>query len=466
MDEKLEILQCLVANRAFAPSQSALAKELGYRGKMAVYRLVNGEVKAGTVDKIWMLIRTRFGLNDEGMYILARTFHGLNYFYDKLAGEMNRKHPEWVDNLIMSLVADDYEWFSPKFKAETMPLLVDMKTDEPDVYWGIVTLTYLRAKQIDVYAEGPTNVRHHIFNELDGLLQAMYPEKRDAHDVAHNLIGLAMAENLFGIVNSCIVLFRNYADSDFKNEATKALQVFPFGKRSYWLKPCERYGESREVWLFVEQSYGRMTGGYYLALRLLAGRDTLTFTLEDVLCLQFRAVDDDTGLPVLQVCSGNGEQREWYFYLYEYDEERREFHFEANTDTGNAFNLPETLCMVNLENPKGKDEKVWTRILRRWDERQGKAVFNQAKEMFSGISDMTGSYLVTDVSISKTELTLSIEHDGVTSVYRLPVDKYGFLSEINPSQRIMIVKYAHSDSLYVAWPELGYSIPLAEFAVE
>lgn len=465
-NEKLEILQCLIANKALAPSPSALAKELGYRGKMAVYRLVNGEVKADTVDKIWMLVRTRFSLTDAGMYSLARMFYGLNLFYDKLVSEMNRKHPEWLKNLMMSLVADDYEWFSPKFKAGTMPVLVDLKTDEPDVYWGIVALTYLRAKQTDVYSEGPTNALRRILKELDSLLQAMYPEKRDAHDVACNLIDLAAAENLFGVVNSCVVLFRNYAENDFKNEATKALQVFPFGKRSYWIKPGESYGVAREVWLLVEQSYGRMTGGYYLALRLLSGQDTLTFTHEDVLCLQFRAVDDDTDLPVLQAYRGNGDRREWCFYLYEYDEGRREFRFETKPGTGNAFNLPETLRMVSLDAPNGKDEKVWARILRRWDERQGKAVFNQAKEMLSGISDMTSSYLVTDVSINKTELTLSIKHDERTNVYRLPVDKYGFLGEINPSQRIMIVKYAHSDGLYVAWPELGYSIPLVEIAVE
>ena len=31
MNEKLDILQCLIENRVFAPSHSALAKELGYK---------------------------------------------------------------------------------------------------------------------------------------------------------------------------------------------------------------------------------------------------------------------------------------------------------------------------------------------------------------------------------------------------------------------------------------------------
>lgn len=47
MDDKLEILKCLIENRALAPSHAALAKELGYRGRMTVYRLMDGQVKDG-----------------------------------------------------------------------------------------------------------------------------------------------------------------------------------------------------------------------------------------------------------------------------------------------------------------------------------------------------------------------------------------------------------------------------------
>lgn len=58
---------------------------------------------------------------------------------------MNTSHNDWVKNLITSLVADAYEYCSPGFKAETAPVLIDLKADEPDVYWGMVALVYLHA---------------------------------------------------------------------------------------------------------------------------------------------------------------------------------------------------------------------------------------------------------------------------------------------------------------------------------
>lgn len=47
--------------------------------------------------------------------------------------------------------------------------------------------------------------------------------------------------------------------------------------------------------------------------------------------------------------------------------------------------------------------------------------------------------------------------------YELPIETYDFLSEITPSQRILIVRHADNDEIYVEWPDLGYGIPLSEF---
>lgn len=465
MDDKLEILKCLIENRALAPSHAALAKELGYRGRMTVYRLMDGQVKDGTVEKMWDLIKQNYGLDDMGMYKLARTFFCLNHFYGTLVGEMNTKHPEWVKNLIISLVADVYEYCSPKFNTETAPVLIDLKADEPDVYWGMAALVYLHAKRIDIYSEGAESASRRIITELDGLLHGLYPEKSDAHDVAVNLLSLAPAKNLCALLTRCVVLFRNYAESDYKNEASKELCLFDFGKRSYWCEPGCCYGKGQDVWLLIEQSYGRMTNGFYMALHLKAGGDIQTFSLEDVLCLEFYAVVDYEGLPILQACRRKGAEREWCYYHYDYGQEAHELHFEVVPDTGGTLGLPETLRKISLDSPEGRDEKVWARIMKKWDASQGRAAFQKAKEMFSGITDMSDAYNIVDVSISKTAFTLLIEHEGMTHEYRLPIDEYDFLAEINPSQNVIIARFESDGLLYACWPELGYSIKLDEFTV-
>ncbi len=48
----------------------------------------------------------------------------------------------------------------------------------------------------------------------------------------------------------------------------------------------------------------------------------------------------------------------------------------------------------------------------------------------------------------------------MTHEYRLPIDGYDFLAEINPSQNVIIARYESDGLLYVCWPELGYRIKL------
>ena len=466
MDDKLKILKCLIENRAFAPSHAALAKELGYKGRMTVYRLMDGSVKDGTASKMWDLIKLNYGLDDMGIYNLARMFFCFRHFYGTLVGEMNTSHKEWAKNLMIFLIADVYDYCSPGFKTETASVLIDLKADEPDVYWGMVTLVYIHAQKIDVYGEGVETASRRIITQLDNLLHDLYPEKADAHDVAANLLSLPPAKNLCGLLNRCIVLFRNYAESNYRNEATKELCLFGFGKRSYWCKPGCCYGKGHDVWLLTEQSYGRMTNGFYFALHLRAGCDIQTFSLEDVFYLEFWAAKGEDDLPILQVCRRKGVERQWCHYLYDYDQETHELHFEPLADTDNTFELPGTLRMISLENSEGLYENEWANIMAKWDALQGSAMFQKAKETFSGITDMAGTYNIVDVSISKTALTLSVEHDCHTHEYRLSIAEYDFLAEINPSQKVIIARYESDGLLYACWPELGYSIKLSEFVVQ
>lgn len=460
---RLEALRLLIDGKVFAPSHAALAKELGYKGKMVIYRLADEKEPKGPVDKVWELAKQKFHLDDNDMYKLARTFCGLKEFYKTLVGEMDTSHPEWVKNLVTVLVADAYGYFSPTFRDETAPVLIDLKTDEPDVYWGMVTLTYLHATKTDIYGEGAEGASRRIITELNSLLAGLYPEKAAAREAADNLLDWPAPRNLCGLLFYCTALFRHYAESNYKSEASKELLLLGCGKRSYWLEPDCDYKPGRDVWLLTEQSLGRMTNGYYFVLRLRAGGDTLTFTLEDVLALEFYAVSNGDDTPMALVRRRNGGAYESFMYAYGYDSEARELYFEPFAEVENVPGLPATLRMVSLDNSKGVYGNEWAYILARWDSEQGRTFFMKAKEAFSGFKDMAGTYTIIDVSISKTALTLAVEHDGGTHEYRLPVDGHGFLAEINPSQNVTVARHEADGCLYALWPELGYSVKLSTF---
>ena len=460
---RLEALRLLIDGKVFAPSHAALAKELGYKGKMVIYRLADEKEPKGPVDKVWELAKQKFHLDDNDMYRLASTFSCAKHYYGKLESAVDKDSETWVESLIVPLVTDAYGDFPDTFKAKTMPELVDLKTDEPDIYWGMVTLAYLRATNTDIYGEGAEGASRRIITELNSLLAGLYPEKAAAREAADNLLDWPAPRNLCGLLFYCTALFRHYAESNYKSEASKELLLLGCGKRSYWHKPGCPYGKGQDVWLLIEQSYGRMTNGFYLALRLKTGEDIQTFSLEDILCLEFYSVVDDEDIPILQVCRRRGTEREWCHYLYDYDQQARELRFSANPDTGNTLIMPETLRMISLDSPEDRDEKVWARIMKEWDACQGRAVFQKAKEKFSGITDMSDAYNIVDVSISKTALTLAVEHDGGTHEYRLPVDGHGFLAEINPSQNVTVARHEADGCLYALWPELGYSVKLSTF---
>ena len=71
MSEKLEILQCLIENRIFASSPSALAQELGYKGKMTLYRIIKEEVAEKTVNDVWEKLKAVYYLEDEDLFRIA-----------------------------------------------------------------------------------------------------------------------------------------------------------------------------------------------------------------------------------------------------------------------------------------------------------------------------------------------------------------------------------------------------------
>ena len=469
MDEKPDILRCLVENRVFAPSASALAKELGYKGKMTIYRLLEGNVKERTADEIWSKVQECYCVSDAALYSLARILKGAKYMSDALLPETDRSHPKWVENLILDFANDFYDQFSPEFQEEEAPFLKDLRKDEPDIFWGLVTMVYIRYKKIDLY-QGDTKLNFcRLIEALDELLSSFYPEKADAHEASFNLKKLETTPNLWKALINCIILFRRYTEPDFAQNASQCMRLFPWGKRSFWHTPGCPYREGSEVWLLTEQDFGRASNGYYMVLRLEAGRDIHTMKLKDALVFSFWTIDNEDDPPILQVCRGAGTRREWCYYVYGYEEGtegKRRLSLEANPETGNLFDLPAALQMIDLDHPEGKDEKVWARVLRMWEEAQGAAVFKDAKEMLSDRKEMDHEYHIEDVLISRNKFTLIVDRQGETVKYELPVEAYDFLSEISPSQTILIVKHTDDNEIYVEWPNLGYSIPLTEFATD
>ena len=70
--DKQDALQLLINGCVFAPSASALAKRLGYKGKTSIYRIQQGEASAGAIEEAWDKLVNHIEGNEEPLYTAAR----------------------------------------------------------------------------------------------------------------------------------------------------------------------------------------------------------------------------------------------------------------------------------------------------------------------------------------------------------------------------------------------------------
>ena len=74
--------------------------------------------------------------------------------------------------------------------------------------------------------------------------------------------------------------------------------------------------------------------------------------------------------------------------------------------------------------------------------------------MISERMELKDEYKLEDVQISRNKFTLIIDIQGKVIKYELLIEAYDFLSEITPSQRILIVRHTDDHEIYVEWPDV------------
>lgn len=463
MSEKLQILQCLIENKILAASASSLSMELGYKGKMGIYRLLRGLVSEKFINEIWDKILNKYNLEDNVLYDLANICILTKDFSNFVTKEMNTNHPKWVENVIMAVTDSIYDYFSDEFKKNTAPVLIDLRRDDPDILWGILTLFYIRTKNIEVYSKNNISIICNILNEFDQLLFSIHPENINAHQAADNLITMLKfndkSVNIWTLIFNSIILFRYYTDTDFIKTVAQGSVIFNWPSRSYWIVPDTTYQKGAEFWLLVQNNFNTANNGIYIAVNVAAGKNTEEFIPQSTYIMQFMFPEN-----ILFVTRMNGEHKEICFYKYEYDSNLKTLKFKPTSDINNWCNLPDILYRLESSSLNGMSEKVWWRILEKFDTGGiGRDTYQKAIEKFTGVSDLSNMYKIHDVNISRTMLSIKLTVSDEKQQYQIPITNYSFLTKINPSESIIITRHELDNEIYVEWPNLGYAIKLSEW---
>ena len=467
MNEKQKALQLLLENKLFASSPTALAQELEYGSNDTYYKLSQGKGSAATAEHTWQLLQSHFGYNEDDLYASAQIARQARKLKKRLAQELEETAPATPEEILQRLTDEAYGSFSPRFNKDTIPLLKDLRRKSPGIFWGTLALCYLWAKGINPKRKKFSQTFHRYLTDLDDLLAGLYPENDKARRAADNLKTLALqgfgSPNYQTLIYHGVLMFRYYTEPNFDQTAAQGMQLFNWPPQSYWICPDTPYRPDTEVWLLVERNFDTADNGLYIALSLMTGRDTETFTAQSVTLLSFWAQDREDDPPVLQAMRQQGTDRTRRPHLSDPAPPPRLLTLTPNPETGNLFGLPERLYQLNLEQPQGKDEKVWARILRKFNKQQAESLFRQMAAQCLGIRLPDEDYTVEDVIVSRRALTLLVNRTGTHCTYTLPADAYAFIGKITPAHTVIITRHEATGTLWVEWPQAGYSLPLSDF---
>ena len=152
IETKQSILKFLIENCIFASSASTFSASLETTSRSSIYRFMKGTVSPKTVNNIWNDVCNSFALTDERLIEVAIMVEKAKWFTTVVASySFDKKDPLWTEKLLCALIDENYANLPTSFVKEVVPLLKDLKTDNKDIFFGMLMLFYVKAKQLDPY---------------------------------------------------------------------------------------------------------------------------------------------------------------------------------------------------------------------------------------------------------------------------------------------------------------------------
>lgn len=456
MDDKLEILQCLIESRIFAPSPSALAQKLGYKGKMTIYRLMNGKVSLRIIDEIWKKLRETFEIEDNELILSYNILKVTPILQQYLLPEVDKSEPNWIDQIFYAFIKEDYA-YSEKFKEEVVPDLKDLRKDEPYLFWGILLYFYIKTENIDPYQKDFKRLWMNWIERLESFFSEVYPENIKARGGFSGMRATMMQEKLIPslwmlLYYGCI-LCRMYTEPNFlRTLAAASSQLIGCPEMSYWITLDADYKEGERAWVWFQDDSNTASHGCYIVYQIQAGSDIETFHVEEMYVFRFMEGAENR-LHTMSVSKAVS------YYTYKYDSDNNILYLVSCSEINVSHQLPATMHCINACQPCGKNEKVWYRLLDKFVKGKGR----QQLQEIGGSFSQSHIYEIKDVVISRKYLSLILVESGIEKEYRLPLTEYSFLTTLTPTQEIWISRHTDDAEIYIEWPLLGYAIKLSKF---
>lgn len=457
--EKQDALQLVISGCVFAPSASALAKRLGYKGKTSIYRIQQGEASAGAIEEAWKKLVDFMKGTDEQLFYAARAVKNCRAL-KRLAKEEGREEikPEnqhlWV---LRGVMKGDAERFSEKFQREVWPDLMDLRTEDTDVFWMMMAFYYFDGEGVDAYGKD-----FRLLDELNKLHRWLQQNYENSEQPRSSINNVFRKDYIDAYSQGCTwdlmfygaLALIHYAEPDSLDRTVRIYDLYNLGDDSYWIVPGTIYKEGAHVWHLIELQVGGGTHGLYYAVELEMGRNKEEFAVMQIIPMLF-----SESLEMLQMEVTT--ERKPIIAQYEWNTEHTILQIKATKEEHAQYGIPTCLHRIDLANPQGKDEKIWAHVMRGYDNDIPDNVMSKLAA-FEGI-EYQSEYRIRNVTIDRHTLTIAVEKDGECTDYVIDIERYDFLKTLLPSDIIGVVRLNRTGQLSFRWVNKAYVVPMEEF---
>lgn len=457
--DRQDALQLMINAQLFAPSTSALAKRLGYKGKTSLYRIQQGEASAGAIEEAWDKLLPFVGGTEQQLFAAARAVGYCRNFKRAVKEEGREVLPpeslhRWV---LLGVMKGDEERFSEKFQRDVWPEITDLRKEDYDAFWMMMALYYFDEEGVMVYDKDFCLLD--ILDKLHLLLQQNYENCERPRNSVNNIFRKEIVD---ACCRSCVwdlLLFgglalMHYAAPDAMSHTIQAYTLYNLGDDSYWIAPETIYAEGARVWHLMELAVGGGRHGLYYAMELKVGRNKEEFDVIQIIPLLFNESRNYMQMEVT-------EKRRPLIAQYEWNEDYTALRVKASKEEHACYGLPTHLQRIDLDNPQGKEAKIWANVMKWYDKNVPDNVM-QAIFQFEGMEYQDG-YEIKNVAIDRHSLTITVEKEGGCTDYTIDIERYDFLKTLLPSDIIGVVHLKRTNKLSFRWIEKAYVIPIEEF---
>lgn len=460
--DRQDALQQMINAQLFAPSTSALAKRLGYKGKTSLYRIQQGEASAGAIDEAWDKLLAFVGVDEDVLYATARaaayTTNLKRLVQHEGKEEVEREHHhKWV---LLSIMKKEEHHFSESFQRDVWPDLMELRDNDDTAFWMMMALYYFDAEGADAYGKDFDLLT--TLNGMHSLLRLNYesselPQRGVNNIFREDYIDLYSKQCTWDLMYYGYIALMCYGDLEAQKRTLEQYALFNLGDNSFWLVPGTVYERGAHVWHLLEMQIAESRHGMYYAIELEMGRNKEEFHLVQIVPMLF---NEEPGTVQMEVT----QQRIPLIRGFEWADSFHTLHLMVSREEEQRYGIPRHLQRIDLDSPQGKEEKIWANVLKPYDQQIPPEIEAELYH-FEGVDALDDDYTIENVTIDRHTLTIRLtdKAEGITSDYSIGIRRHVFLRTLLPSDIISIVRPLQTGELCFRWALRGYMIPFGEF---